>query len=100
MLTQAQTQEQANKDQLYYQTCEVLRPEIYRMINLMDFRDKLVSAFSDGFTAIIPDIKERELFPSEQFLLGLADLLDLAVNLDIMKNFKGSMTNDLSMYKR
>ncbi len=70
------------------------------MITLMDFRDKLVSAFSESLTAIIPDMKDRELFPSEAFLLALAELFDLTVSLDTMKNFKGSMTNDLSMYKR
>lgn len=67
---------------------------------LMDFRDKLVAAFSEVMAGIIPDIKDRELFPSETFLLTLANLLDLTISIDNMKNFKGSMTNDLSMYKR
>jgi cytoplasmic FMR1 interacting protein len=95
-----QSQDQENKMLVYEKTCEVLKPEIYRMITLMDFRDKLVSAFSESLTAIIPDMKDRELFPSEAFLLALAELFDLTVSLDTMKNFKGSMTNDLSMYKR
>jgi cytoplasmic FMR1 interacting protein len=95
-----QSQHQENKHLVYERTCEVLKPEIYRMVGLMDFRDKLVSAFSESFTGIIADVKDKEVFPSETFLLTLAQLLDLTVSLDTMKNFKGSMANDLSMYKR
>jgi hypothetical protein len=95
-----QSQDQENKQMVYERTCEVLKPEIYRMISLMEFRDQLVAAFSESLTGIIPDIKDREVFPSETFLLTLSRLLDLTVSLDTMKNFKGSMTNDLSMYKR
>lgn len=71
-----------------------------RMTNLMTFRDKIVTVFSEVMTGIIPDIKDRELFPSETLLLTLASLLDLTISLDTMKNFKGAMSNDLSMYKR
>jgi cytoplasmic FMR1 interacting protein len=99
-IPQVQSQEQANKIILYQQTCEVLRPGIYRMIELMSFRDRLVAAFTEAITGIIPDIKDRAMFPSETFLLNLAQFLDLIVSLDAMKNFKGTMTNDLSMYKR
>jgi cytoplasmic FMR1 interacting protein len=95
-----QSQDQQNKLLVYERTCEVLKPEIYRMVSLMDFRDKLVAAFSDSFTGIITDVKDKEVFASETFLLTLAQLLDLTVSLDTMKNFKGTMANDLSMYKR
>jgi CYRIA/CYRIB Rac1 binding domain len=99
-IPQVQSQEQTNKGEIYHGTCEVLRPEIMRMKALMDFRDTLVAGFSEVMAGIIPEIKDRELFPSETFLLTLANLLDLTISIDNMKNFKGSMTNDLSMYKR
>lgn len=66
----------------------------------MQFRDKLIAAFSESLTGLIPDVKDRDFFPSEAFLITLANLLDLTVSIDVMKNFKGSMSNDLSMYKR
>ncbi len=89
-----------NKDILNRRIFEILRPEIGRMLQLMVLRDKLVALFQECLTAIIPDIKDRDLFPSEEFLLTFAQYLDLFVSLDIMKNMKGSMNNDLSMYKR
>ena len=70
------------------------------MTKFMEFRDKLVAVFTEALSGIIPEIRDKDYFPSEEFLLTLANLLDLTVSLDIMKNFKGSMSNDLSMYKR
>lgn len=70
------------------------------MLNLMDYRDRFITLFTETFTSLIPDFKEKDIFPSEQFLLTLAFLLDVSISLDTMKNVKGSMTNDLSMYKR
>ncbi|KAJ3311868.1 Cytoplasmic FMR1-interacting protein 2 [Boothiomyces sp. JEL0838] len=99
-IPQVQSHDQANKELLYHQTCAVLNPEIGRMVDLMQFRDKLIAAFSESLTGLIPDVKDRDFFPSEAFLITLANLLDLTVSIDVMKNFKGSMSNDLSMYKR
>lgn len=42
----------------------------------------------------------REGFASSQFLLTLARTLDMFFVIDIMKNYKNSLNNDLSMYKR
>ncbi|KAJ3000421.1 Cytoplasmic FMR1-interacting protein 2 [Globomyces sp. JEL0801] len=99
-IPQVQSQDQSNKEELYLKTCEILSPEINRMTELMSFCSRLISGFFEALTAIIPHIKDKDVFPSETFLLTLANILDLAISLDTMKNFKGSMSNDLSMYKR
>ncbi|KAI8901764.1 cytoplasmic fragile-X interacting family-domain-containing protein [Globomyces pollinis-pini] len=99
-IPQVQSQDQSNKEELYLKTCEILSPEINRMTELMSFCSRLISGFFEALTAIIPHIKDKDVFPSETFLLTLANILDLAICLDTMKNFKGSMSNDLSMYKR
>eukprot|EP00842_Homolaphlyctis_polyrhiza_P002559 jgi/Hompol1/3303/HPOL_006459-RA len=99
-IPQVQAHNQDNKEYLYRRTYEVLRPEIGRMIQLMTFRDKFIGVFTDSLTSIIPDIRDRDFFPSEAFLLAFAGILDMCVSLDTMKNMKGSMNNDLSMYKR
>ena len=70
------------------------------MAELMEFRDNFIATLTDSLQAILPDIKEKELFPSEGFLLTLAKILDLVLSLDTMKNMKGSVNNDLSIYKR
>ncbi|KAH9268339.1 hypothetical protein BASA84_000253 [Batrachochytrium salamandrivorans] len=95
-----QAHDQGSKEHLYRRTYEILRPEIGRMIQLMTFRDKFIAVFTDTLASIIPDIRDREFFPSEAYLLMIANVLDLVVSLDSMKNMKGSMNNDLSMYKR
>jgi hypothetical protein len=66
----------------------------------MTYRDELRTTFTETLTGVIPEIKEKDIFPSEPFLYSLAKVLDIAFSLDTMKNFKGSMTNDLSAYKR
>ncbi|OAJ36290.1 hypothetical protein BDEG_20482 [Batrachochytrium dendrobatidis JEL423] len=66
----------------------------------MSFRDKFIIVFTEALASIIPDIRDREFFPSEAYLLMVAHVLDMVVSLDSMKNMKGSMNNDLSMYKR
>ncbi|KAL5032354.1 hypothetical protein BDV3_000939 [Batrachochytrium dendrobatidis] len=95
-----QAHNQDSKEYLYRCTYEILRPEIGRMIQLMSFRDKFIIVFTEALASIIPDIRDREFFPSEAYLLMVAHVLDMVVSLDSMKNMKGSMNNDLSMYKR
>jgi cytoplasmic FMR1 interacting protein len=70
------------------------------MFSLMSFRDKLVATFTESMNGVISELKDKDLFPSDDFLCCLAEFLDIVVAIDAMKNFKGSMNNDLSTYKR
>nr|KAJ3422345.1 Cytoplasmic FMR1-interacting protein 2 [Polyrhizophydium stewartii] len=99
-IPQVQAHNQEHKDYIYRRTSEILRLEIGRMTQLMAFRDKFVAVFTEALAGIIPDIRERDFFPSEAYLLTIAQMLDMVVSIDNMKNMKGSMNNDLSMYKR
>ncbi|KAI8914667.1 cytoplasmic fragile-X interacting family-domain-containing protein [Gorgonomyces haynaldii] len=99
-IPQVQSQDQTNKEQLYRISFQILRPEIGRMFQLMHFRDKFIQTLTETMTGVIADVRDREIFPSETFLLTLAHCFDLTVSIDAMKNFKGAMNNDLSMYKR
>ncbi len=92
--------DQTDKEDLYRTSWQILRPEVSKMFALMAFRDKLIATFNESMTIIIGEQRAGEIFPSEDFLTTLAKYLDLAVSIDVMKNFKGSMNNDLSMYKR
>lgn len=70
------------------------------MFNLMAFRDRWVATLTETLNGVISELKAGEIYCSNEFLVQLARYLDLAVSIDTMKNFKGSMNNDLSMYKR
>lgn len=92
--------DQPDKEDHYRSICQILRPEISKMLGLMAFRDRLIALFSDVLNGIIVDTRLGDIFPSENFLVTLANYVDLIVSIDVMKNFKGSMNNDLSTYKR
>ncbi|KAJ3384847.1 Cytoplasmic FMR1-interacting protein 2 [Lobulomyces angularis] len=99
-IPQSNAQNNESKEELALQIFEVMKPEISKMKDFMIFRDHAVQCISDVLTSIIPDIKEKDVFSSTEFLLTLATVLDLFVVLDAMKNIKGSMNNDLSIYRR
>ena len=50
------------------------------------------------FVALLPDY--RDGFASSQFLLAIAETLDLLAILDALKSSKASLNNDFAMYKR
>lgn len=70
------------------------------MRDFMKFRDDAVHTVTDVFSSMTIDIREKDLYASSEFLSVSAEILDLFVVMDAMKNIKGSMNNDLSMYKR
>ncbi|KAJ3091316.1 Cytoplasmic FMR1-interacting protein 2, partial [Quaeritorhiza haematococci] len=93
-------QNQPSKADIYRKIFEILRPEIDKMRDLMFFRDRAVQTVVDTLLTLTPDIRDREMFLSMDFLASFAEVLDMFVVLDAMKNIKGSMNNDFSMYKR
>ncbi|KAJ3036755.1 Cytoplasmic FMR1-interacting protein 2 [Rhizophlyctis rosea] len=93
-------QDQTNKGEMYIRMYTVLRPLVARMRSFMEFRDRAVARVVDVLTSLIPEIRDKDYFPTAQFLEALARVLDMFVMLDTIKNTKGSMNNDFSMYKR
>ena len=85
---------------MYIRMYTVLRPLVLRMQSFMSFRDSAVQRVVDVLTSLIPEIRDKDFFPSVQFLEALARVFDVFVMLDAIKNTKGSMNNDFSMYKR
>lgn len=88
----------AGKDELYYKTYELLRPEIIKMKRLMKYCDELAALVCEVITGVLPD--HRENFASADFLFTLAKTLNHVVVMDALKNMKASLNNDFSMYKR
>ncbi|KAJ3017098.1 Cytoplasmic FMR1-interacting protein 2, partial [Thoreauomyces humboldtii] len=99
-IPQVQSNEQANRLELYEKTFAVLQPEVNKMRKFMAFRDAATAGVSDVFASMVPEIRDKEFFASTPFLETCAKLLDMFVVMDAMKNVKGSMNNDFSMYRR
>jgi cytoplasmic FMR1 interacting protein len=72
------------------------------MQDFMAFKDAAIQLVLDSLLTVSSEIaKDKEgIFPSSDFWKALASILDLFVILDSMKNIKGSMNNDFSMFKR
>jgi cytoplasmic FMR1 interacting protein len=88
------------KEDLARKIHEVLKPEIAKMWDFMQFRDHAVKMVSAAVTAVLADTKASEMYPSTAFLATLSQIFDLFIVLDTMKSIKGSMNNCLSIYKR
>jgi len=99
--SQVQQSDQANRNEIYEKTYEVLRPEVKKMKDLMAFCDQSVQLCRRVLEALHSD--QRKLLktePSEEYLLTLARILNLFLVIDALKNMKTSMTNDFAIYKR
>ncbi|KAJ3281602.1 Cytoplasmic FMR1-interacting protein 2, partial [Borealophlyctis nickersoniae] len=99
-IPQVQSQDQPNRTEIYSATYTVLSPLVNQMHSFMVFRDTAVATVTDVLTSLIPEIRDRDFFPSAAFLEAFARCLDMFVVFDGIKNGKGSMNNDFSMFKR
>lgn len=97
---QVQSNDQANRLEIYEKTIEVLQPEVDKMKKFMAFRDAAIAGVTSMFGELVPEMRDRDFFPSVDYLETCAKLLDMFVVMDAMKNIKGSMNNDFSMYRR
>ncbi|TPX53931.1 hypothetical protein PhCBS80983_g06110 [Powellomyces hirtus] len=99
-IPQVQSNDQSNRLEMYGTTFDVLKPEVEKMKKFMIFRDAATTGVTDVFAGMVPEMRDKEFFPSTPFLETCAKLLDMFVSMDAMKNIKGSMNNDFSMYRR
>jgi len=66
----------------------------------MIFCESAISLVAEVVKAISESRKKEKNFPSEQFLLILAQSLNMFLVMDALKNMKTSLNNDNAMYKR
>lgn len=88
------------KAEHYRKQYEILLPEIEKMKKFMTFRDLAIAKLSDVFKAVIPEAKDKQSSFSSDFITVLAEVLDMFIRMDALKNIKSSMNNDFSMYRR
>jgi hypothetical protein len=94
------TQDNEKRTEIYCAILLVMRPEIKKLIELMDFRDAFVSSIKNTLQIVAKNCQEADVFPSSPLLGALAQAFSAIIDLDILKNSKGSFNNDFSQYKR
>jgi cytoplasmic FMR1 interacting protein len=103
-LPQVKTPEQANKQQIYQGSFEVLEPEIKRLRDFMAFQRDTIRIFCEHIKRLSTTIKDKkrveEFIISETMIMYFIRMLDLFALLDALKNMKASLNNDFSHYKR
>jgi len=105
-LPTVKTAEQANRNEIYEGTYEVLEPEIKKLKTFMYFQRDTIKLFCEHVkrlaAMVVPDKKKKEegTNPSETYVWYMIQLLDRFALLDALKNMKACLNNDFSFYKR
>jgi hypothetical protein len=68
------------------------------MKDLLKYCEDCTQLVASVFKSLTPSYKQA--FPSMEFLTSIAQIFDLILVLDSLKNAKASLNNDFSMYKR
>ena len=97
-LVQQDTPEQA-KQELHITTFAILRPEVLKMKELMDFTATAVKQLHSTL-AFMQRMEAERRVPSEPLYQGSVELLDLLLLLDALKDMKTCLLNDFARYKR
>ncbi|KAJ3339403.1 Cytoplasmic FMR1-interacting protein 2 [Gonapodya sp. JEL0774] len=97
-LPQVQSNEDPNRAEIYSRTFQILKPEVEKAKELMRFLDSAIVTLRDVFLSLRLHYKDH--WASDMLLAETANLFNLLVTLDYVKNMKGSLNNDLSFFKR
>ncbi|CAL1540993.1 unnamed protein product [Lymnaea stagnalis] len=98
-IPQVQSNNQVNKEEIYQQTVDVLKPLIDKLMKFMDFQAKAIERFCDEVKQLCHKGAKND-FVSEAYLLTLGKLLNMFAVLNELMNMKASVNNDYSVYKR
>jgi hypothetical protein len=81
-----------------------MEPLIQQMLDFHKFKSHLIEVMHDSFFNLcgtyMKHSKDHNYSPSSALTDVLIDLFAVIFDLDALKNAKGFMNNDLSMYKR
>ena len=93
-----ETEEKMRTD-IHKKTFEILRPEILKMRELMDFHEQAIGVIKNNIQILIKPEKEKAT-QSEEILDLIVKAIDMLVLLDALKDMKACLLNDFSRYKR
>ncbi|CEF64678.1 Cytoplasmic FMR1-interacting protein [Strongyloides ratti] len=95
----AKSNDQINRNEMNKKIIEVLKPEVEKLYNFLDFINKGVSQFLEEVKRLSIGGKIND-FISEGYLIMLGNILNMFIILDELKNMKSSIKNDFSTFKR
>ena len=90
---------EAAKHQIHELTFAILRPEVLKVRQLMEYSAKAVKVVATVL-AYMQRIETERRVPSDPLYLGVVQLLDVLLLLDALKDMRTCLINDFSRYKR
>src|SRR5690349_1404970 len=92
-LPQVKTSDQANKNEVYEKSYQVLAPEVEKLKAFMLYVKRAVAQWATLVGRCVVTLREEQ--PSEQLIWALIQMTDQFALLDELKNMK-TFNNDLS----
>lgn len=90
---------EADKATIHQTTFEILRPEILKLKDLMEFHEHAVKVIKNIFEHLVRPIQEKQVL-SESILDHVVKSINCLMLLDELKDMKACIRNDFSLYKR
>lgn len=91
--------EQANRNDIYSTTVEVLEPEIQKLKDFYAFQNHAIERFAETVRSLAHPERLKS-FISQSTKLALGNLISMFAVLNELKNVKACLNNDFSCYKR
>ena len=89
----------SQKSEINRKIIEILRPEIQKLRDLMQFVDHAITVFRDTLLSLSTAEARQKVLP-EGLYTALIRMIDIMLKLDNLKDMKACLNNDYSRYKR
>lgn len=88
-----------NKDEMNLKTFDIIRPEMLKLKELMEFQKHVINVFCADIQKLAMPEARAKLVP-EGLYNALIKVVDLLQKLDNLKDMKACLNNDFARYKR
>jgi cytoplasmic FMR1 interacting protein len=89
----------ATKQDIHKKTFNILRPQILKLRNLMEFHERATGIVRVN-VLLVQKADAAKAVQSEPLLDRIIDCIDMLVLLDALKDMRAALQNDFSRYKR
>eukprot|EP00003_Mantamonas_plastica_P000908 TRINITY_DN106_c0_g1_i11.p1 TRINITY_DN106_c0_g1~~TRINITY_DN106_c0_g1_i11.p1 ORF type:complete len:1475 (-),score=530.80 TRINITY_DN106_c0_g1_i11:1304-5728(-) len=97
-IPQVKTSDQENKELIHQKTYEVLKPEIDKLKDCMNYQEDATALFCQNIDKMAGIYKKEVV--SESWVDEMIVMMDHLLVMDSLKNMKASLNNDFSFYRR
>ena len=89
----------ARKSEVNRKIVEILKPEILKLRELMQFVDRAINVFRETIVTLSTPEARQKVVP-EGLYTALIRMIDVMLKMDNLKDMKACLNNDFSRYKR